>query len=257
MPRPRCSPPAFEEVGDPDLYVDIHHLRPLAAPGLPLAVELHHEPKWPDRILTKPPLAELLESAVPSATGIDGIEALSPVHHGIVLAAHAWAHEPLRCLGELLDVHLTIADSAAEARATASTWGLGKIVDATLRTADHVFDGERMPLGLRLCGRHLEKGRERTVAESHLIRWLAPFWELPGQAGFGEMTRAVLDDLRPWTGEGWSAKWRRIVAAMRHAGTARRLHESLLGEQAHVGSVARRENRETEKPAERGPPTSP
>ena len=243
----------FEEVGDPLLYRDIHHLRPLAAPGLPLAVELHHEPKWPDRIVTKPPLAELLDRAVPSATGIDGIEALSPVDHGIVLAAHAWAHEPLQSLMELLDVYLTVADRADEARATARTWGLGKVVDATLRTADHVFAGERLPLGLRLYGRHLEGGRERTVFESHLTKWLAPLWELPGYAGVRGMRRAILDDLRPWPGEGWRSKRRRMVAAVRRAGTARRVHDELLGEQAHVGGVARRENAEPERPLDQPP----
>jgi hypothetical protein len=241
----------FEEVGDPLLYEDIHHLRPLVAPGLPLAVELHHEPKWPERIETKPALAELLDAAVSSATGIDGIEALSPVHHGIVVAAHAWAHEPLRCLSDLLDVHLIVADQADEARAAATTWGLGKVFDATLRTADNVFAGERLPPGLRPYGRHLEGGRERTVVESHLSKWLAPLWELPGYAGVRATRHAVLDDLRPWPGEGWRPKWRRIVAAVRRAGTPRRVHEALLGDQAYVGSLANRESSDRDRPAER------
>ena len=38
----------FEEVGEPEIYEDIHHLRPLRSPGLPIVVEVHHAPKWPD-----------------------------------------------------------------------------------------------------------------------------------------------------------------------------------------------------------------
>ena len=230
----------FEEVGDPALYLDIHHLRPLAAPGLPLAVELHHEPKWPDRIETKPRLGELLDGAVPSATGIDGIEALDPIHHGVVLAAHSWAHEPLHRLIDLLDVHLTVAGRPDEARATARAWGLGKVIEATLATADHLFAGERLPLGLKMSARHLARGTERTVFESHLTEWLAPLWELPGHAGLRRMTSAFVDDLRPRAGEGWRSKRRRMLTAVRRARTARRVHDELLGEQAHVGSVRNR-----------------
>jgi hypothetical protein len=226
----------FEEVGDPLLYLDIHHLRPLAAPGLPLAVEIHHEPKWPDRIDTKPPLAELLGAAVPSATGVDGIEALSPAHHSVILAAHAWAHEPLQCLSELLDFHIVVAGSENEARTTATRWGLHKIVDVTLQTADHLFAGNRLPAGL-VYARHLEQARERTVVESHLAKWLAPLYELQGHARFRAVAQAVIDDARPWPGEGWAAKGRRILAAVRRARVARRVHDELLGDQAHVGRV--------------------
>ncbi len=40
----------FELCGEAWVYEGIHHLRPLRAPGLPLLVELHHEPKWIDRL---------------------------------------------------------------------------------------------------------------------------------------------------------------------------------------------------------------
>src|SRR4029450_13299262 len=52
-------------VGDPGLYVDIHHLRPLLAPGLAVAVEVHDRPKWIDG-LGAPPTVGLLAAAVPS-----------------------------------------------------------------------------------------------------------------------------------------------------------------------------------------------
>src|SRR5215831_17176771 len=36
----------FEPLGDPALYLDLHHLRPLRWPDLPLIVEIHGRPKW-------------------------------------------------------------------------------------------------------------------------------------------------------------------------------------------------------------------
>ncbi len=63
---PRWCAAGFRPTGDPDLYVGIHHLRPLVWPGLPMAVEVHHEPKWVD--FAEPPVRELLATAVPSST---------------------------------------------------------------------------------------------------------------------------------------------------------------------------------------------
>ena len=40
----------FQEVFDPEIYEDIHHLRPLWWPGLPLVIELHMRPNWPAAI---------------------------------------------------------------------------------------------------------------------------------------------------------------------------------------------------------------
>jgi hypothetical protein len=36
----------FEEVGDPAIFVGIHHLRPLRPRGMVVPVEIHFEPKW-------------------------------------------------------------------------------------------------------------------------------------------------------------------------------------------------------------------
>src|SRR5262245_61548946 len=61
----------FVEIGDPERYLDIHHLRPLSLPGLMVPVEVHHTPKWP-RGLEPPSTETLLGADVPSATGIRG-----------------------------------------------------------------------------------------------------------------------------------------------------------------------------------------
>jgi len=227
----------FEEVGDPVLYEDIHHLRPVAMPGLPIPIELHHEPKWPDRIATKPQISELFERAIPSSTGIEGVETLSPADHAVVLIGHAWAHEPLQTVLELLDVQLTTGTNEDETRRTARAWGLGRITDATLRTAAHVFAGEPLPMGLRLSARHLAHGTERTVADSHLTAWLAPLWEGHGFERLRWVGNAFMDDFRPRSGEGWSSKRRRMFAALRRARTARRVHDAMLGDDAHVGAI--------------------
>src|SRR6185312_8233036 len=99
----------FVEVPDTEgLFVDIHHLIPLVHPTIPLlAIELHSRPKWP--YAWRPPeVEELLGSAVPSLTGLAGVLAPSPHHHALLLAAHGWEHEPLRRIGDLLDVAVAV-----------------------------------------------------------------------------------------------------------------------------------------------------
>jgi hypothetical protein len=93
----------FEEFGPPDGYERKQHLHPLAWPGLPVTIELHHAPLWVSG-LPAPPLAEPMEASEPSGLGVDGVLAPDPAHHALLLAGHAWAHEPLRRLVELVDV---------------------------------------------------------------------------------------------------------------------------------------------------------
>ena len=87
----------FLEVGEPDRYEGAHHLRPLAWPELPLVIELHREPNRPVWLAAPDP-DELLELTRPSATGVAGLSAPVPAAHAVLLAAHGWAHEPLRRL---------------------------------------------------------------------------------------------------------------------------------------------------------------
>src|SRR4051794_16853354 len=95
----------FEPIGDASLYLDIHHLRPVRPPGLLLAVEVHSAPKWLDG-KTAPPVDELIAAASPRHGGPAGILALPPEHHVLLLAAHSWAHEPLRRLRDIVDIAL-------------------------------------------------------------------------------------------------------------------------------------------------------
>ena len=113
----------FVEVGEAGRYEDIHHLRALWWPGLPLVVEIHDRPKWPDG-LTGPSTEELLAAAVPARLGVDGIGALPPAEHALLLAAHAWAHEPLGRLGQLVDVAATLRRTDGRGRGAGAPLGL-------------------------------------------------------------------------------------------------------------------------------------
>jgi hypothetical protein len=220
----------FVEVGEPELYVDIHHLRPLAANGLPLPVEVHLRPKWLVP-LTPPPTAELLDAAVAGQSGVEGILTLPPAHHALLLAVHSWAHEPLRRLRDLLDV-AAVAGAAdrEEIERLARAWGVGRLWHATDAAIAAVFFDERPSWALRLWAQNLHRVRERTVLENHLQRWLSDFWAMPSATAARRVPGRFADELRPEGDEGWRAKGRRTALAVRNASRARSQHDRELDE---------------------------
>lgn len=205
----------FRPVGDPRLYVDIHHLRPLVAPGLALAVEVHDRPKWIDG-LEPPPTDELLASAVPSASGLSGILALGSREHALLLAVHSWAHEPLARISHLLDVALMAEGvEPTELSSLARSWGVERVWTTTAKAADGVLLGGGGSFPMRTWARNLARARERTVLESHLERWLAAFSALPPHKALAASARAVAWGARPAPGESWRVKLRRVRRALR------------------------------------------
>lgn len=223
----------FEEVCDPDVYVDIHHLRPLWWPGLPLVVELHTRPNWPARV-PAPPVAELLAAAVPSRLGVPGVAALPPDHHTLLLAAHAWAHQPLGRLGNLLDVAACLRRAdPAEVAALARRWGCERMWGTTHAAVRAIVDGEGRSAAVAVWAGHLTELRERTVFEWHLHKWLAPVWGLPRRHVPRALARAVVDDLRPEGSEPLRSKLRRARLAITDAGTARSEHDLALEARGH------------------------
>ncbi len=110
----------FLELDKPFDFREHHHLTPLRWPVVPLSVEVHLAPNWPPGI-EPPPLAEILEAAVPSVVGAEGLLAPRRLHHVLLLAAHAWAHVPLGKLRELLDVHGTSGRCASEPSSRATS----------------------------------------------------------------------------------------------------------------------------------------
>lgn len=219
----------FVEVGEPALYAGIHHLRPLWWPGLPLVIELHSKPKWPSR-LPAPSTPELLAAAVPGRLGVTGVDTLPPAEHAILLAAHSWAHEPLACIGHLLDVLVTVERAdPAEVDALARAWGCGRLWRTTHAAARVAVDADGESAAVALWARHLRGVRERTVFEAHAHDWLAPAWGLSPRRVPAAVVRAMVDEGRREGGEPWREKLSRARLALSHAGTAQSEHDLALG----------------------------
>ena len=185
------------EVGDPGRYAHSPHGLPLAWPGIPLFVEVHSDPNWPSW-LGRPPTAELLDAAVPSALGVEGLKTLAPVHHALIVAVHAWTHGPMARAGDLVDLTLMAWDTErAELLALARRWGLERLLRTTLGSADAVLFGGRRPRSMRVWARNVPDVRERTVLETHMGRWLAGFSALGTRRGAVVLAKEVGKDLAP------------------------------------------------------------
>lgn len=241
----------FVEVDEPDLFADIHHLRPLRWEGLPLDLELHSRPKWPER-LTAPTFAEILEAAVDAEMGVDGILTPCREHHTMLLAAHGWAHSPLRSLRDILDV-AAMADGLdrRDLDALARRWDLERVWHTTAEVIDHlVGDRARRPAPLRIWAGHIPAVREQTVLEGHLDRWVGGYWGLP----FGDATAQgwahLKWDVRPAYGEAAGERATRAWLSFRRAFVPRSEHERELGEAATRRDLRRviRERRAAERP---------
>jgi hypothetical protein len=217
----------FQEVFEPGIYEDIHHLRPLWWPGLPLVIELHMEANWPKDI-PGPSAEELLAAAVPSRLGVPGISTLPPEQHTLVLAAHAWEHQPLGRLGNLLDVAVMLRRSdEAEIMRLARRWGCSRMWRTT-RAAIRVVTEGGHSTAVTLWARHLYDVRERTVFEWHVKDLLAPVWGLPPRAAARAVRHELRNTLGPKGGESWRSKLSRTARAFQRAGVARSQHNLAL-----------------------------
>jgi Uncharacterised nucleotidyltransferase len=221
---------AFRRAGE-DLFADLHHSRPLELPGLPLRLELHRRPSWP-KWLPAPPVEELWDRAVPSVSGGDGVLALAPADHALVVAAHAWVGIPVERVRDLVDV-LAIADGAREhVSAQAHAWSLDRLWRHTVLLCEAVLFGGSPTATQRLWARGLVNGRDRSVAEVYLARMLGPFSALPfGRAVLFALSR-LPRTLRPAVNETWRQKVRRIRLAVTHARSPKGRHDRTLGPQS-------------------------
>lgn len=218
----------FQAVGDPALYEDIHHLRPLAFAGLPLTIELHSRPKWIEG-LTPPTPHELFAVATERPTGVEGVLVLPAAHHALVLAAHSWGHEPLRRLRDLVDVAAAAQGVDRDLlRGLAAAWRMERAWTTTVSAADALFLGGSTPWAVRVWARNLEKARERTVLENHLARWLSNFWALPAPDAAKSLGSTFGREIRPGPGESWAAKLSRSTKAVRNAARRRSEHDESL-----------------------------
>jgi hypothetical protein len=206
----------FREVDDPEAFVDHHHLRPLKSPTVGLKVELHTRPLWPFGT-PAPRLEPIVERAAPSGVGVEGISAPDPAHHAVMLAAHAWSHDPLRTLRDLIDIAaVSQGTSDVELARTADAWGLAKIWTTTRAAIAALLEEGPTTIPLWTWARHLRAVRERTVFDSHLMRWLHVFWELPPRAAVADLGAAARLTLLPAPGETWQAKLARTRHSVLH-----------------------------------------
>jgi hypothetical protein len=222
----------FQPLGDyPELYAhDVHHLRPLWWPGLPVYVEVHKRPNWPSW-LSLPPTGELVSAAVPSSSGVKDVLALHPSHHALVLAAHAWGRAPLGALRDLIDIAaMTDGLERSELDNCARRWGMERIWRTTTSTIDAVLLEEApTTLAVSIWARHLKTVRDRTVFENHLQRLVSSFWALPAGKAARATANVILDEVRPAYGETWRAKLRRSGRAIRAASRRESEHRAALG----------------------------
>jgi hypothetical protein len=215
----------FKPFGEEASYLRSHQLQPLHYPGFPLVVEVHVRPHWVEGI-QPPPVDELFEMAVESVVPVTGISALPRTHHAVLLAVHAWAHEPLGNLRDLIDVAAACqGTSALHADALASAWGVERIWRTTAAAVDALFFGIGPAWPLRIWARHLGDVRERTVLETHLGRWFAAFSAFPlGRAALMAL-RAMGSDVHPNAEEDWPTKVQRTRRAIRNAFEGRSRHD--------------------------------
>jgi Uncharacterised nucleotidyltransferase len=202
--------PEPEELGD-----DHHHLPPLKWPTLALAIEVHASPNWMPG--THPaPLGEIFEAAQPSALGIEGVYAPSPLHHALILASHAWRHAPLDTVRDLVDVAaMTACADAEDVTRTAAAWRMDRVWKQTARAVDALFYGGPRSVPLRTWARHLPAVREQSVFASDLRNVVAPFWAVAPHHAARYAGRAMADAVRPGPGERWSDSLARALKGLR------------------------------------------
>ena len=111
-----------------------------------------------------------------------------------MLAAHAWAHQPLGRLGNLIDVAVSLRRSDAAEVAAGAPLGLHADVAHHARRGPRGGRGRAAARPASRCGRGTSaEVRERTVFEWHLKDLLAPVWGLsaPHAIAPGAVLRAT------------------------------------------------------------------
>lgn len=196
--RERLMRAGFVPVADVGAFARHHHEVPLVAPGMPLAVELHHG-FWVPRWARVPPLETLIAEAVPSRTGIDGLSAFPPMYEAVLTAAHAWHHVPFRRLLDLVDIALLKCDlDPNELDHVATELNLGRLWRTTVDVADALLlDRRPLPWPLRTWARHLPELEAISVRRQRLLRWIGAAWAPDVPSASLNVVATAWADLRP------------------------------------------------------------
>jgi hypothetical protein len=226
----------FEAVGFPEDHYDrLHHLRPVCLPSLPLVIEIHRKPVWIPWS-PAPSVDELLEHAVPSRTGLDGLLTLDPGQHALAVAAHSWAEAPLRKIVDVIDCALLSSEAGPGAvDEWARRWDLQGLWNFVERVQDVLLDDRRTQTSLPRWSRSTLQVRDATVLEQHERRLLAPFSVLPYRRALVRSLVELGNEVRPEGGESWAAKLRRMGLALRNAFTSRSRHDAELNRRRPTG----------------------
>lgn len=218
----------FVELADRTRYAGAQHLAPLLWPKFPLVIELHRRPNSPPW-LPRASAATVFSHATASSSGVDGLLAPDPAAHALLLAAHGWAHDPLGCVRDLVDIAATMhgADRSRMA-ALARDWGWDRMWRVVVAVIDHVVADDVSPWATRLWARHLPSARDRTVLENQLARLAAPVSSLPARRAPVGVVGALYRIVTPADDERWAQKLRRSRLSVRHALMEKSKHEQRL-----------------------------
>jgi hypothetical protein len=225
----------FVPIGNPDEYYDdLHHLRPLVWPTIPILVEIHRHVSWVE--WAPPPPNDVLFATAVDGPGLpEGVQTLAPPYHALVVAAHSWSTVPLRRALDLVDVAALLEGRLdGEVHAVAAEVGLDRLWHTTARAADYLLlDGRSKPSSLRIWGRSTADVRDPTVLEHHFRRWVSTYWARPPIQATGLLFWTLVRDLLPAHQEQWRPKLRRMARAFGNAFTGRSSHDADLGDDAH------------------------
>jgi hypothetical protein len=214
----------------PDRKLDGHHHdSPLGFSGMALMIELHRDPGWLSW-LTPPSNGELMRTALPSATGVDGALALPPGQQALFLASHAWRHGPYTSLIHLIDIELARQQTDPLAiEALARRWGIERVWNHLCAMIDwFLYERRAAPGPVHLWwARHFEDQRDRSLLEYYLASWgrglAAP--------NLAEQVGTVARDVRfSFTPHSWQSRRQKLVRIAQGArGLARPASAHLRG----------------------------
>jgi hypothetical protein len=220
-----------------------HHLRRLVWPDVPVLIELHSRPKTPEWV---PELsaAMVFSRATASRTSIAGLLAPDPAAHALLLAAHGWAHDPLRRLGDVIDIAAVLRHADRSTTSVlAREWGLDQLWNATVAVTDGVITERALPRRLSPWTRHLLHVRDRRVVEHQLSLLVAPAFTIPASQAPRGLARGVGHIVARRNGEPWAHKIRRSRRALLDALKDESLHELHASETEAPGRAASAQRR--------------
>lgn len=196
-------------------YDELHHDVPLRHPRLPVVVEVHRSLGWIVG-MTPPSLETILTMTIPTAIGLEGLEALEPPAHAVYLAVHSWRHCPFWRPQDLDDIALLVDDEGVsnEAAQLAHYWGVSRIW-SYYRNAIAVRSGEQRPKGVvRLFGGGSSKVVSRSGRSADLARAAGWFFVDHPVRNMPDIVQQFRQQLQPRSGETRRDMARRILARL-------------------------------------------